>query len=152
MFLAVSAVFIFCALSCGPAESEPTQLDFTLQTLDGGQLTLAGYKGKEHILLTFWTTWCPACKVEMSELKKRYAELKANGFEILAVNIQEDAQVVKSFATSRGLEFPILLDRDASVAKNYGVVSIPTLFIIDKEGNLRHRGHAIPRNYLNLVK
>ena len=107
--------------------------DFTLMDLDGEAVTLSQYKGQRPVLLVFWATWCPYCVEEMPNLvalQERYADR----LQILAIDIQESHAKVASYASKRKLNFPILLDEDGDVSARYGVVGVPTLVLIDKEG------------------
>jgi peroxiredoxin len=60
-------------------------------------------------------------------------------FVLLAVDVEEEASMVKSFARNRGLSFPILLDSNGAVAREYGVRNHPVAFLIDTEGNVLGR-------------
>ncbi|MFQ3675912.1 MAG: TlpA disulfide reductase family protein [Endomicrobiia bacterium] len=118
--------------------------DFTLQNLKGENVKLSDLVGEKVILLNFWTTWCPYCVREIPELKKYYSEYKEKGLEILAINIQEAPNQVKNFVSKRNIDYPILLDRDGSVAQQYGVRGIPTNYLISKDGVIIFSGHQLP--------
>jgi peroxiredoxin len=109
--------------------------DFKLQDLNGKEVSLSDFKGKK-VLLNFWATWCPPCKAEMPDIEKLYQETKNSDFVILAVNLGEDKQTVKSFMDKNKYDFRILLDSDKDVAIKYNIVSIPTSFFIDEKGTI----------------
>ena len=109
--------------------------NFALKDLNGNEVHLEDYRGKV-IFLNFWTTWCPACLVEMPSMEKLYREFKNENFIILAVDMQEDPETVKKFKAKFKLSFPILLDTDGIVASYYGVNAIPATFLIDRAGYL----------------
>jgi len=109
--------------------------NFALKDLDGKVVHLENYLGKV-IFLNFWTTWCPACLVEMPSMEKLYKEFKNKDFTILAVDMQEDPETVKKFKAKFKLSFPILLDTDGVVASYYGVMGIPATYFIDRAGYL----------------
>ncbi|GIM27649.1 hypothetical protein CPJCM30710_03150 [Clostridium polyendosporum] len=108
-------------------------LDFRLKDLNGKEVSLNDFKGKK-VFLNFWATWCPPCRAEMPDIEKLYQETKDSDLVILAVNIGEDNNTVKSFIDKNTYNFRVLLDTDQSVASKYDIVSIPTSFFIDKEG------------------
>jgi peroxiredoxin len=108
--------------------------DFELKTLTGETVKLSSLKGKK-IMLNFWATWCPPCKAEMPDLEKLYKQ-KDEDLVILAVNIDPQLDV-KGFADEYGITFPILLDDDDSVNEAYQILSIPTTYFIDREGNIQ---------------
>ena len=109
--------------------------NFSLKNLNGNVVHLENYRGKV-IFLNFWTTWCPACLVEMPSMEKLYKEFKDKDFIILAVDMQEDSETVNKFKAKFKLSFPILLDTDGVVASYYGVNAIPATYLIDRAGNL----------------
>lgn len=113
-------------------------IDFKLMDLNGKNVSLSDFKGKK-VLLNFWATWCPPCRAEMPDIEKLYQENKDSDLVILGVNLGEDTQTVKSFIDKNKYNFNILLDSDQAVAIKYNIVSIPTSFFIDKEGNIVYK-------------
>ena len=109
--------------------------DFHLTTFAGDSYTLSDFRGKP-ILINFWASWCPPCRTEMPAIQRVYDEFQDRGFTVLAVNTtyQDDLGDAITFAQIRKLTFPILLDRDASVANLYDVRSLPTTFFVDPQG------------------
>jgi len=108
-------------------------VDFELQDLSGATRRLSDFRGKV-VLLNFWATWCGPCRFEMPSMEKLYQRLNAKGFEIVAVNLQEDRSSVERFVDEYGLSFPILLDTTGRIGGTYGARSIPTTYIVDREG------------------
>lgn len=136
--------------------SKTKAMDFKLKDLNGKEVSLSNYKGKK-VFLNFWATWCPPCKAEMPEMEKLYQETKDSDLVILAVNLDEDKDTVQKFINSNKYNFPVLLDTGNIVASQYEVVSIPTSFFIDKEGNIvdKHIGAMTiedMKNYINNIK
>jgi thiol-disulfide isomerase/thioredoxin len=113
--------------------------DFTLDALHGGKVSLSGYRGK-LVFLNFWATWCPPCRSEMPAMQALYEKLQARGFVIVAVDLAEGEQVVAEYIKSNKLTFPVLLDPTGEVGGTYGAQSIPTTYIIDREGKVLGRG------------
>jgi thiol-disulfide isomerase/thioredoxin len=109
--------------------------DFTLPDLNGKEISLGSLKGKK-VMLNFFATWCPPCKAEMPDMEKLYQETKNSDFVILAVNLGEDADVVKDFMKKNNYNFPVLLDLKGTVADKYSISAIPTTYFLDKEGNI----------------
>jgi peroxiredoxin len=106
---------------------------FKLKALNGKKISLEDLKGK-RVLLNFWATWCPPCKAEMPELESFYQHHKKE-LEVVAVNIDSQSDV-KGYAKKLGLTFPVLLDEKNEVNKDYGVLSIPTTYLIDEKGKI----------------
>jgi thiol-disulfide isomerase/thioredoxin len=86
------------------------------------------------VFLNFWATWCGPCRVEMPSLEAIYNKFTEKGLEILAVNCAEDNTTVSAFMKDSGFSFPALLDLDGRINANYGIQSIPTTFLIDRDG------------------
>jgi thiol-disulfide isomerase/thioredoxin len=119
----------------GIAEKPVPPVDFELQDLSGKTVKLSALKGKV-VFLNFWATWCGPCRSEMPSMQRLYEKLKADGLEILAVDLQEDKVKVQAFAKELGLAFPILLDSDGRVGAAYNARSIPTTYLIGRDGSI----------------
>lgn len=108
--------------------------DFTLSSLDGRKVKLSDFRGKA-VLLNFWATWCPPCRVEMpwfEDLQRQYAK---DGLVVLGVAMDdsEPASIAK-FASELGVNYPVLLGTD-QVSDDYGDVQyLPTTFYISRDG------------------
>ena len=108
--------------------------NFTFPGLDGKMVSLTDFRGKV-VLLNIWATWCAPCVAEMPSMQKLYQELKDEGFEILAVSIDESGvEAVKPFVEKHKLGFPVLLDTKGDIKALYQATGIPESFIIDKDG------------------
>ncbi len=107
--------------------------NFELVALDGQNVSLASVRGK-IVLLHFWTTWCEACIREMPSLGQLYHLFQDEAFALLAVNLRESAAKVEDFRNEYRIPFPILQDRRGKVGDAYGVLAIPSTFILDRQG------------------
>ena len=120
--------------------------NFSLPGLDGRMVSLTDYKGKV-VLLNIWATWCPPCVEEMPSMEKLYQELQGEGFEILAVSIDESgAQDMLPFMKKHKLSFPALIDSKGTLKGLYQTTGVPESFIIDKDGILVEKVIG-PRNW-----
>lgn len=119
--------------------------DFTGASPFGGPVSVASYRGKTPVVLTFWSVYCAACIEEMTALQRLYDKYGPDRVAVVAVNGDADAGVerVKAFldrnaATPGGkFTFRILFDGKGDVMRSYGVTRLPTLFFIDKDGTVR---------------
>src|SRR6185503_2470845 len=112
---------------------------FTLNDLGGRPVSLKDFAGKSVVVLDFWATWCGPCKASLPALNEFRKNHQGKGVEVLSVNLGEQASLVSDFVTREGYALWVLLDSDSSVAGAYGVSGIPTLVVIDKEGNVRQK-------------
>lgn len=122
-----------------PGPSAKSAPSFTLQDLNGKQVSLSDFKGKV-VILDFWATWCPPCVKEIPHFIALYEQYKDQGFAIVGISVDRGGiSVVKSFARKYRVNYPILMT-DGRVDKAYGgIPSIPTTFVIDKAGNIRQK-------------
>jgi peroxiredoxin len=120
-----------------PREGFPAP-DFTLDTLDGGQMTLSDLRG-QVVMINLWTSWCPPCRAEMPAINSVYQSNREKGLEVLAVNstFQDSESAATAFVQEYGLSFPILLDRDGAVSRRYQLQALPTTYFIDRKGIIR---------------
>ena len=94
-------------------------------------MSLSEYKGKK-VLLNFWATWCGFCDLEMPDLQKINDE--NDDLVVLAVNVREEEDIVKSYIEEGGYDFPVVFDEDGDVAPMYLISGMPTTYFIDAEG------------------
>jgi len=104
-----------------------------LNDLESKPVLLSDYKGKKHVIVNFWATWCAPCKEEMPLFQKLYDENK-DELVILGVNLQENPEPIKKFLDEYKITFPILLDPNADVKKLYNVITQPVSYFINKDG------------------
>jgi cytochrome c biogenesis protein CcmG/thiol:disulfide interchange protein DsbE len=109
-----------------------------LQTPAGETLSLADLRGNV-VVLNFWASWCPPCRAEMPALDRAYRLDRQQGLMVLGVNgtFQDSAEQAVAFANAQGVSFPILLDREGTVSRQYLVGALPTTFFIDRSGTIR---------------
>ncbi len=120
--------------------------DFNLSDLDNKSFRLSSYKGKQPVILLFWTTWCPYCREELKTINQMGEELKNKKMEVLAIDIGESLPRVSKFIKALNFTYPVLLDQNANVAKSYGVFGVPTYVIIDDKGNIFRQENYFPKD------
>jgi peroxiredoxin len=113
---------------------------FTLAALDGRQVSIADFRGKKDVIVTFWASWCGPCRMEMPILKDFYDKRSKakTDFEVLAISVDTDREAAQVAATELKMPFPVLLDLAHGAMSAYNVQAIPTLVIIDKSGNVTY--------------
>ena len=129
-------VLFFSTVTLAQPEKTIPAPDFTLKSLNGEEVSLNQHRGK-YVLVNFCATWCGPCKMEMASLETLYQRFKSRNFSLLAIsNDMFGAKIVEPFIKVHRLSFPILLDQQLQASNKFGVVSLPTTFMIDPEGNI----------------
>ena len=120
--------------------------DFTLPDLSGHATALSSYRGQKVMLLDFWATWCPPCRMTMPGLQKLEEDFKGRGLEILSINQGEAGDEVRHFIDHKKYTFHVVLDQNQAVGAKYGVKGIPTLVLVDKKGVVRRISVGYSKN------
>lgn len=112
--------------------------EFSLPQLPTTQVnSLSQYRGKV-VYLDFWASWCAPCRTSFPLLEKLYQSHKDQGFTLVAINMDEELEAANRFLKTYPATFDILRDAKGEWADAYGVETMPTSFIIDKKGVVRH--------------
>jgi peroxiredoxin len=110
--------------------------NFTLKSTDGKTIKLSDYKGKV-VIIDFWATWCPPCRRGIPDLISIQKEYKKKMVVIgISLDAENTIKDVPGFIKENGINYPIVYGDDKVVADYGGIRSIPTSFVIDKEGNV----------------
>ncbi len=119
-----------------PLEGFPAP-EIVLPTLDGGEARLSDLRGKS-VILNFWATWCPPCRLEMPALQRVYDDYQGR-VVVVGVNLimsERSPEAVRAFLEEIGVSFPIWLDVQNQASDAYRVTSLPTTFFIDPQGTI----------------
>lgn len=159
--LALTSVLLASACSTATKADHPVKSlgerkqapEFELKDSEGKSVKLSDYKGKV-VLLNFWATWCGPCKIEIPWFVDFETQLKDKGFAVLGVALDEEGwDVVKPYIQSKKVNYRVLMGTD-QVAQLYGgVESLPTSFILDRDGKVArvHIGLVGKGQYLNEI-
>jgi len=99
----------------------------------GEPISLTQLRGRV-ILLSFWATWCTECRKDMPAFERLHRELTPKGLSVIGINLRQGRGEIDQYARELGLTFPLLLDRRGKIQGAYGVVGVPTTFLIDRDG------------------
>ncbi|MBN1850062.1 MAG: TlpA family protein disulfide reductase [Deltaproteobacteria bacterium] len=144
-FYGVFSMLVLLALVLGQysskAAEKPPAPDFLLNDINGGMVSLSQHKGK-IILLDFWATWCPPCRMSIPELVALNKKYKDKGLVILGISVDDPEKVndalLKAFVKKFKINYTILRINE-QVMRDYFAyqqIGVPTMFIIDREGKI----------------
>ncbi|MEN8005660.1 MAG: TlpA disulfide reductase family protein [Candidatus Krumholzibacteriota bacterium] len=114
--------------------------DFTLRKINGGNLQLSSLQGKA-VILDFWDTWCPPCRRAMPHLQE-LSETYSDDLVVVGVAMGREGEAkVRSYTVNNGLTFEmVMFNNDPNLITAFGgIQSIPTTFLIDREGVIREK-------------
>ncbi len=140
----ILAIMTFTAFSFAANATDVGQPapQFTLPTLKSNSpVELKQFAGKV-VYLDFWASWCAPCKTSFPLLNKLHQKLKAQGFEVVAVNLDEDKVNGEKFLQEIPVDFTVLHDAKGEWADKYVIESMPTSFILDKNGVVQKIHHG----------
>jgi thiol-disulfide isomerase/thioredoxin len=110
--------------------------DFTLESLDGQNMRLSDFRGKA-VLLNFWATWCGPCKIEMPWFVDLQKEYGPQGLQIVGVAMDDSSKEdIAKFAKEMGVNYPVLLGKEAVGDEYGGVPALPETFFIGRDGKI----------------
>lgn len=155
--LSLTVLFVSCSRGervVPKAAASASAPSLALTDLQGKKVELNNFKGKV-VMIEFFASWCAPCQMVAPELQDIYKKYKDKGLVVLAVSIDEGREALpalKSFVKEYGVSYAVLMD-DGNASSRYGVMSIPTSFIIDRQGKIRnkHQGY-IPEMSKELSK
>lgn len=132
----ITLLFLLSSLTQALEANTPAP-DFTLPDTKGSNQRLKEFRGNV-VLLNFWASWCGPCRQEMpilDELHKKYEKL---GFVVIGVNLDGNKSQADKYLKDVDIHFPILYGGDSDIGEQYSIDAMPTTYIIDNLGNLRH--------------
>jgi peroxiredoxin len=139
-FRELAAAVGLSAALCLPAsalEQGDKAPDFSAPGMSGGTISLSAYRGKV-VYLDFWASWCGPCAQSLPALDALRREFKSEDFQVVAVNVDREPKLAKAFLSKRPVGFPSAKDPDGTVPTRFGIDSMPTSFLIDRSGVVRH--------------
>jgi thiol-disulfide isomerase/thioredoxin len=134
MVLCLALVISQGSLAASQGQTAP---NFKLPGIKTGNLmSLRSLRGKV-VYLDFWASWCGPCRQSLPLLNDLRKELRSKGFEVLAVNLDEEKSDAKAFLKQFPVSYPVLLDAKGKVPEKYDLPGMPTSYLIDRKGKIR---------------
>lgn len=137
-------VIAFILMIIAPVYAYPGQIgakapSFALPDLSGKTISLEQFNGKV-VFLDFWAPWCVPCRQELPELDKLYVKYRKDGFEVIAISVDPSEKNVLAFLKKFPVSIYVLIDKKDEASDTYRVSSLPTGFILGRDGVI-HRVH-----------
>jgi len=138
---------VFQAAQNPPAPKGPADLELPLR--GGDRFSLAAHRG-HPVLLTFWASWCGPCRAELPALTQ-WATTHPD-VTVVSVNVDRSQAPAERFLQSVQFSLPVAFDPDAKELGQYGVTSMPTMFLFDRSGAMawQHSGYSQERGFSEL--
>ena len=125
--------------------------DFTLDTLQGKNVNMTQYRDGKSAIIFFWATWCPHCRVALKNLNTNAEYLEKKGIKIILVDLGESSDEVSEHLLKNRINFNAFLDRNSSLSEPYGIIGVPTFFLVDDQGIVKAVEHTLPDNFEEIL-
>jgi thiol-disulfide isomerase/thioredoxin len=146
-----SLQFINSSLVYASKENSPAP-DFSLTSInDNKTIALKDYAGKV-VYLDFWASWCAPCRASFPLLNELQHKYKDKGFEVLAINLDDDLASVEKFKKICPVDFTLLRDEKNQAPQSYKVQAMPSSYIIDKKGDIRHIHRGFKKGDISIIE
>lgn len=127
-------LFAASALALDPGARAP---EIGMRDLEGNQVTMASLRGRV-VVVDFWASWCEPCADSMPVYQRLYNTYRERGLTIIGVSQDNRVENARTFASRHHLGFPVVFDEGHAVANRFRPPRMPTSFIIDRGGIVRH--------------
>ena len=133
---ALAALLVSTALFAAPEGAGATGV--TVYDLNARPISLASYKGK-IVVLDFWAPWCAPCRKSFPLLDRMQARYAEKGLQVVALTLESDLDAVRGFLDTVPSHFVVASDPTEKAGEAFGVVAMPTTFLLDREGRVAAR-------------
>ena len=163
LFIAVILILSCVVLAQEPVDPLCIECEaptFSLPSLDQEYVSLRDFCGqtlrkpwinktKHVVVLSFFATWCEPCKKEIPHLTKLMNEFKDQPVKFFLIDVGEEREKVLNYVNSAGVDVPVLLDRYQKTAERFDALTLPRLFVLDKNGLIqrKQKGFSNPNDF-----
>lgn len=149
VFLIAMTALISMNFNANASEVGQPAPQFNLPSLHQDQSVSLSQFGGKVVYVDFWASWCAPCRTSFPLLNKLQQKLKDQGFEVVAINLDEDSANAEKFLKDFPVTFTILRDSNGEWADKYVVESMPTSFIVDRQGVIQNIHHGFASDDIN---
>ena len=150
--LALGAAALLAAGAAGALSEGARAPDFSAPLLSGpGSLSLSAHRGKV-VYLDFWASWCPPCLVSLPVLDELRREFPPEHFAVVAVNVDREPNKALAFLSKHPIGYASASDPDGRIPETFGIETMPTSFLIDRNGVVRHVHRGFRRGDEDLLR
>ncbi|PTQ94742.1 peroxiredoxin [Nitrosomonas nitrosa] len=110
----------------------------SLNYQDGSQVQDWQAMKGQVIYIDFWASWCPPCVKSFPFMNQLSQDFKERGLQVIGVNLDEKRAEAEAFLNQYSPNFTVVFDLDKQCAKDFNVIAMPSTYIIDKKGFVRH--------------
>ena len=125
--------------------------DFSLMDVNGKVVTLKQFTGKV-VFLDFWAPWCDPCREELPELDALYKKYNSDGLEVIGVDIDDSEKLKAEFLQKFPVAFTILIDKKGIIRREYSFRTLPTAFIIGRDGVIQYVHMGFGKEFLQIYE
>ena len=125
-------------------------IDFTLTGIDCSQYSSRETRSKELLLFVFWKKSCGTCQFTFPFLQRLHEQYAGEGFKVWGIS-QEDAKDTLGFVKEYGAEFPQLIDEGLELTEQYGLLSVPSMYLVDETRTILRHVPAFVKDELNAI-
>ena len=138
--------FLFLPITAGAVDIGDTLLPFAGTDMKGNPVDLTKVIGKQPVMLVFWASWCPNCKVEVPKINQLYEKFGPQGMTFIGINVgfNDTAGRAAAFVELTKTAYPTFFDNNSVVTKKYKILGVPTIIMADKSGRIVFRNFLAP--------
>ncbi|MEX0728218.1 MAG: redoxin domain-containing protein [Planctomycetaceae bacterium] len=119
--------------------------ELSSSTLNGEKLSAAQYEGRV-LLVIYWATWCQPCTEDLPQIRALYEQYRSQGFEIVGVSLDTEPEMIGPYLKEHRVPWAQLFEPgglDSPLAAQYGIISVPTMFLVGRDGKVIDRGISV---------
>ena len=144
--LVCAATLVFLSLFSASLEGGKVN-DLTVIDMDGNKVSLFDATANKTLLLYFWATWCKPCRLVTPQIVA-LAEKYNDRITVIGINVGgvDSPKDIKKYGKRHNITYPLFIDSDNQTVEAYSIRAIPTVILLDTEGNILFRGNELPEN------